>query len=263
MSGIIKDSNIIMTRLTKCFGLILIMLGCTAVFATHYPLPADYNPKTSDLQFSERVDGTYNVYLEIPSKHIPKIWIYHSKPAAFYGAGDVYINSILIGAVFSYKDDKKYPQEIVYLNVNDHEVSTLYSDTADDKLYPKNHPLMLTPNYYNDVRYLILQPIFPNQPKVWILIKRDYSTPFPGLTGAESKFLSNGDLFLVTSADGDPQIGFTPFQPETISIDYSFFEKSVNKPTCYSLLEDHKLRPCTATEAKLRTPALKVFLGEK
>ena len=95
------------------------------------------------------------------------------------------------------------------------------------------------------------------------MIERDFGTPFPGLTGAESKFLPNGNLFLVTSAEGDPQIGFTPFQPETISIDYSIFEKFIDKPTCYTILEDHKLRSCTAEETKLRTQALKVFLGEK
>ena len=49
---------------------------------------------------------------------------------------------------------------------------------------------------------------------------------------------------------------------ETIPIDYSLFEKPVKKPTCYLMPENHKLRPCTTEEAKLRTPALKVFLGE-
>jgi len=54
-----------------------------------------------------------------------------------------------------------------------------------------------------------------------------------------------------------------PDKTEIIPIDYSIFEKPVTQPTCYAMPEDHILRPCTPEEAKLRTPALKVFLGEK
>ncbi len=153
-------------------------------------------------------------------------------------------------------------QNLVFKNNKTKETSPSYP--AGSYLYPTSpEDIMLTANDPNNNQYIILQPIFASQPKVWLLIKRDFETPFPGLTDAESKFLPNGNLFLVTSASGDPQTGFKPFDPEVIPIDYSIFEKSVNKPICYSIHEEHKLRPCTTAEAKLRTPSLKVFLGEK
>ena len=201
------------------------------------------------------------MYINIPNQEIAKTWIYRTEPCDFSSYDVSYVNSKTIENIFFYTDKIKYSTEAVYFDVHSYEVSQTYP--YFDTIYAEQIAIMATVDDPSDVHYVILQPIFKNQSKVWILIKRDYSNPFPGLTGAESKFLKNGNLFLVTSADGDPQIGFTPFQPEIIPIDYSIFAKSVNKPTCYVMPEDHKLRLCNQEEAKLRTPALKVFLGEK
>ena len=125
---------------------------------------------------------------------------------------------------------------------------------------------MLTANDPNNTQYIILQPIFTSQSKVWILIERDFRTTFPNADqNHPSKFLKTDELFLVTSEDA--QFVKSELEPvvtksEILPIDYSIFETQVTQPTCYTIPEDHKLRLCTADEAKLRTPALKVFLGE-
>ena len=252
----------------KCVATIFLLCSINILFASPYSLPQDYDPKTSDLQFSERSDGTYDVYLEIPSKHIPKAWIYHSRMMTFFGVGSEYINSILVGNIFSYEIPSKISTEmiydVVYLNLRDLAVSPVYPDNQNT-LYPQNYSLLISPNNLYSAQYLILQPIFVSQPKVWILIKRDsMARLFPGLVNDESYFTNDGSLSLVRTEKRSEQDArfFEAVKREIIPINYSIFEKSVTKPTCYSLPEDHKLRPCTTTEAKLRTPALKVFLGE-
>lgn len=132
-----------MKRFARCAVSILLLFSIKILFAAHYSLPKDYDPKTSDLQFNELSDNTYDVYLNIPSRHIPKTWIYHSKQGEFYGAGDIYLTSELIGAVFSYVDDKKFQEDIVYFNVKNYETSTVYH-FSDQILYSKNvtaHPI--------------------------------------------------------------------------------------------------------------------------
>jgi len=158
-----------------------------------------------------------------------------------------------------------HDQNLIYENLKTREVSPSYA--GGSYCYPPApyDNYILTADNPSDVRYIILQPIFTSQRKVWILIQRDFDIPFPGLfPGVDSKFTSENNLYLVETV----KIINNPRNPvanktETIPIDYSIFEKSVPTPTCYTIPDNHKLRLCTAAEAQLRTPALKVFLEEK
>ena len=151
---------------------------------------------------------------------------------------------------------------IVYQNAQTNEISKPYADQA--YVYSHQHEnIFVSANDPNYVKYIVIQPIFKSSPKVWILIQRDFDIPFPGLSSAESKFTSENNLYLVKTVKiiDDPRAPVAD-KTEKIPIDYSIFEKLVTNSTCYAMPENHKLRLCTAKEAKLRTPALKVFLGE-
>lgn len=224
-----------------------------------------YNGKSSPLDFLVRSDSTYDVYINEPDQKIQRTWIYHTKPCDINSMDGAYLNKIVIGTVFFYTDEKNYPDEFIFFNKKTKEVYQVYP--YFDTIYPEQADIMATTESHNLVnpipRYIILSPIFKSQPKVWIIIQRNFKTSFPGVIEADSNFLPNGDLHLVITSQYDPRYYNTLMadKTETIHIDYAVFQKSVHKPTCYALPEDHKLRLCTEAEAKIRSLALTVFLN--
>ena len=226
-----------------------------------FQLPSNFDAKTeTDFNVSKNIDGTYKVYL----KSYPIIELYKTKQYDLEEFSRTLClgNDNMTGGFFSYRlpGIGNFKYETVFLNKKTKDVSPVYSGI--EFLCPPQHEIMADADLSNKTSPVFLHPIFPSQPKSWIMIARHFQVEFPGLNGALSTFKENGNLLLVIAAEGDPQSGFTPAKTETIPIDYSLFEKPVNKPTCYTMPEDHKLRLCTKEEAKLRSPALKVFLGE-
>ena len=228
-----------------------------------YSLSPYYDPKVSPLEFETQSDDTYNVFLNIPEQDVKKTFIYHTEPADLSSFDVSYVNKRVIQSSFFYKNNQ-FPTQTIYADIKSHEISSPYP--YQSTIYSKKYNLMVTANDPNNTQYIILQPIFTSQSKVWILIERDFRTTFPNADqNYPSTFFKAGELFLVTSEDA--QFVKSELEPvvtksEIIPIDYSIFEKQVSQPTCYAMPEDHKLRLCTADEEKLRTSALKVFLGE-
>lgn len=240
----------------------------TAAFS--YQLP-DYI--TKDLKVKLQKNDTYDVYYVASEK---PVFLYHTQPADlqmidFNPSCNAIHAPPFRSANFLYKDFKKHPQEMVFISKKTSEPSSVYPYIAYK--CPNNYNIIANVNYSNAPQFVVIQPIFKSQPKVWVIIPRNFKNIFPGNafeSDQNSHFLSNGDLYLALSVEMDPGtddrgMKYATFHSETIEtipIDYSLFEKPVKKPTCYFMLENHKLRLCTAKEAKLRSPALSVFLGE-
>jgi hypothetical protein len=245
---------------------ILFILFCF-IDSVAFELPSNYSSNSEkDFTVIKQQDGTYNFYL----KDFPKILLYKSRlydlnifSETICGKGSINVT----GGVFAYEvnDTIKFSAtDAVFLNKKNQEISAVYSGFGSGFVCSPNHEIMADADKPNEPKVIFLHPIFRSQIKVWIIIPRDYGNVFPGLSEAFSEFKKNGDLYLVVSSDLDPKDFhlLVATKTETIPIDYSLFEKPVSKPTCYAMPENHKLRPCTKEETKLRSPALKVFLGE-
>jgi hypothetical protein len=245
-------------------GLVLLLLCFLFHISYAYKLPNYYNPKEDPLTFEVQKDDTYQVYLNYPS--LPHTLIYHTQPVDLERLNFGICNSshYCKAFYFYYVNNRS---EIVFLNNKGAEASNPYSDMF--YIFQDKYNILASPNDNNNLDFIIVQPVFKSQPKVWILILREFKTIFIGYPASpktSTEFLENGNLYLVDSVEMDPDIEkmgvMHPTATENILIDYSIFEKTVKKPTCYMIPESHKMRPCTPEEAKLRTPALRVFLGE-
>lgn len=229
--------------------------------ALAYKLPYWRHPKEDAFELVPNSDGTYKVYTQIPE--MPRTYLYSTLPS---NITSIYFefceNDNVAEGDFFYEDKQKFPAETVFFNPKTREVSPVYP--YQEWLCAKSMPLMTSWVEFEHLNTLIvLQPIFKSQPPVWLVIQRTMSIPFPGFSGAlQSQFLKSGKLYLATwdEVDEDNPREAKLTDSETIPIPYSIFKKSVSKPTCYIMPEDHKLRLCNAEEAKLRTPALKAFL---
>jgi hypothetical protein len=245
----------------KKWIIIGILFFSTKIFS--YSLPQDYQ-SAKWISFKPNSQNTYDVSVNFNHRWIN---IYITEKGDLSDFELEACSQQLWMIEFSYAQSSYLPTAVFY-NKNDNHFSLPYPNSQDQDSYlcPENKNFFISADDANALHFLILQPVFKNQPKVWILVKRNFNISFLLPTEPDTHFLDNGNLFLVehvkTAVIGNmPEP--VPDKTETIPIDYSIFEKPVTQPTCYAMPEDHILRPCTPEEAKLRTPALKVFLGEK
>ena len=209
-------------------------------------------------------DGTYNIYgLGITQ---PEPFIYHTKPADLQDTSSSNcLGPILYSFDFSYIKNK-FPTETVFFRKDTNELSQTYTNlkaTDGGYLCASKKLLIAELNNNEDSDALIIQPVFKTQSKIWINIPvpKDMNTTFPGIP--EAKFSKNGWLYLPIKISGDDPNHIIIEKTETIPIDYSIFDQKMDKPTCYTIPTDHKMRLCTPEEAAIRSPALTQFLEQR
>jgi hypothetical protein len=142
-----------------------------------------YDPDWSihGLLATKNSDDTYSFYF----KSMPNIKIYTSKKNKLDNIGIIdncgKLNKTL-GATFGYIDFEKNPDESVFFNLSNNELSPIYYGDFNYILCPSDQNLFVEPNSNDDNNYkaLIIHPIFKSQPKTWIIIKRNFNTIFPG-----------------------------------------------------------------------------------
>ena len=246
--------------------LISIILFIFCQIAYGYQLPSYYynkqgeidtNPRPFDVE--EQSDQTYKIYLKTNNE---RIYIYHTQPADLLGMGFNSCDSdVLSSLTFDYVNNK-FPYTTVFFSKKTQEASAEFNLTHY-RCAP-HAPVIAALNGGRQMSALIIQPVFKSQPKVWIVVPRHFTIEFPGFAGTNSNFLENGDLYLVVTWKPDAKYPLNALadKTETLKIDYSIFNQPVDKPTCYAIPPDHKMRPCNEDEMKIRSPALSAFLGE-
>ena len=225
--------------------------------AQAYELPSDDEYTHASFESIKQQDGTYKIYLNMP--HLPNDFVYHTKPADIIEIGvngcSMSTNGApLIMVSIFYKE--KYPPASIFYDEKTRIISAEYPgvnyscDSALGVIYAADDD--------NKSNALVVQPIFENQPKVWLLVQRKDDIIFAYSDHSYTN-ITNKVLALYTASD---IFNKNTWHNENIVINDSIFKKLVSHPTCYVMPEDHELRLCSADEAKLRTPALKTFLGE-
>jgi hypothetical protein len=231
-----------------------------------FNLPTSYDSKTqTDFNISKNTNGTYNFYL----KSFPDILLYQTPSYDLHGFSETICgkgNQNITGGVFNYatKKEGNLIFDTVFLNKKTKEISAVYPGVGSNFKCPSEHEIMADADNQYAPHVIFFHPIFKSQPKTWIIVPRKFNewARFSNVDDSQPTFLENGNFRLVIEAEPETAQEMKPTKVETIPIDYSIFEKPVNKPTCYAMPENYKLRPCTFAEAKLRSPALKAFLGE-
>jgi hypothetical protein len=227
-----------------------------------FQLPENYNAKTEKFfNISNNNNGTYNFTF----KKYPQ-FLYQTREQDLDAFALLHCNDDpnLLGASFAYISSKTklHFYDNVFFNTKTNEVSYTYTDI--NSICSPQHEIMADADNQYAPHVIFFHPIFKSQPKTWIIVPRKFNewAKFSNVDDSQPTFLENGNFRLVIEAEPETAQEMKPTKVETIPIDYSIFEKPVNKPTCYAMPENYKLRPCTFAEAKLRSPALKAFLGE-
>jgi hypothetical protein len=162
-----------------------------------------------------------------------------------------------LSVVSIYYTNDKFPAVSIFYDEKTRIISTVYPalnygcDTNLGVIYQQDDD--------NQTKTMIIQPIFKSQPKIWFVVTRKNNIIFTN-NGHAYTNVTDKQLSLYTAAKVSDR---NTWNHEEIMLKASLLTENIKQQTCYAIPEDQKLRPCTPEETKLRTPALKVFLGEK